>query len=249
VQRSSRFFRLAGFAVALAFRALPKRSRFRWVVRVARCIEPVIVRTWAYEQRRELPFDGLRETSLDLVLTTLTRHGTTFNPTLRVEGLEHLPQPGVATFLAGAHAMLSTTFLRYLDDIGHDSLIISADPAMRICGTKKRVNTLLPSTRLFFDVRKHLEEGGLIGAMIDRTNPERRNRLFANSRRPLRLSNALLRLALRCGARIVFIAARPGNNSEIVIELDEPSTPVTAEGALVDFADFVLRVTNQGASD
>ena len=209
----------------------------------------MIARTRVYEQRRLLS-DGLRETSLDLVLMILTRYGTTFDPILRIEGSEHLPEPGDPTFLAGAHVMLSTIFLRYLDDVGHDPLIIAADPAMRICGTTKSVRVLPPSPRLLFEVRRHLQEGHLVGAMIDRGEPERRNQIFNTGDRTLRISSALVRLAIRCQARIVFIAARLGGQSEIVISLDAPTPAMNTDDVLVSFADFLQRTTNEiGGAD
>jgi hypothetical protein len=140
--------------------------------------------------------------------------------------------------------MLSTIVLRYLDDVGHDPLIIAADPAMRISGTTKRVRVLLPSPRLLLEVRKHLREGQLVGAMIDRAESERRNQVFNTGKRELRISSALVQLAIRCQARIIFMAARLGSQSEIVISFAAPTPSMHADDVLVSFANFLQHTTS-----
>jgi hypothetical protein len=79
-------------ALTVVFLAVTCFILRRRAASVARWLEPMIARTRVYELRQRLPFDGLRETSLDLVLTMLTRYGTAFDPVIRIEGSECLPE-------------------------------------------------------------------------------------------------------------------------------------------------------------
>jgi hypothetical protein len=241
-----RTLRFAGIAVAVAFRLVPQRLRFPAAALFARAIEPFIRHTRAYQTRAAMRVDGLRETSLQLVLMLLTRYGTTFDPLVQVAGAEHLPPAGaVPLLLISPHTMLSLLFPRVLHDRCYDPLLISADP-IRFYGTTTDGRTLLPSPAMFFEVRRAFRSGGTVMSMIDRGDPERRNELFQTAKGPFRVSSALIRLALRSGARIVFFAAKIDPASRVVIHLGAPSHEGVA-GVVNDFVQFVdetLRVSD-----
>lgn len=240
-ERRSRVLRVAGFTVAHAFRAMPRAWRFRAAVVLARWLEPLVARTHAYQQRALLRTDDLRETALELLLMMLTRHRTTFDPVLHVEGIEHLPVPGSgATLIVGPHTMLSTLFIRYLDDAGHDPVVITADPDQGVPGRRARACVLSPSPALLFKVRRYLGEGRTLAGMIDRAEPERRSSTLQTSAGPVFVSDALLQLAVRYHTRIVFIATKMDATSRIVTRLSAPPPGSSSVAQLVSaFADFV----------
>jgi lauroyl/myristoyl acyltransferase len=230
-----------GLIVALAFRALPERLRFRAAIVVARWLEPLIALTRGYQERTRLRTDDLRETSLELLLMMLTRHRTTFDPVLHVDGIEHLPAAGSGpNLIVGPHTMLSTLFIRHLDDAGHDPVVITADPDQGVPGRRTRARVVCPSPVLLFRVRRYLEEGNTVAGMIDRRETERHSATVKTSGGPVFVSDALLQLAVRHGARIVFIATNLDDASRIVIRLASPSHGShDVHDIVTDFADFV----------
>ena len=243
----SRTLRAAGSALALLFRVIPEEHRFKAAIHVAAAIEPLIARTRGYRHRSRLQTDSLRETSFELLLVVLTRNGTTFPTPIRVEGADHLPAPGGgATLIVGPHTMLSTLFIRFLEDRGLEPLIISANE-FAMPGTRTPVRVLLPSPRLLLQVRSALREGRTIAAMIDRGEPERRNQAIPRDSGPLLVSYPLLRLAVAQGARVIFIATALDSRSEVVVRLSVPRRDGASVEELVhEFAAFVERTTDEG---
>jgi hypothetical protein len=239
--------RAAGKLVALALRGLPRRDRFRAAVSLAHAIEPVIRRTGAYRTRRLHGTDTLRDTSLELILMVLTRYGTAFDPVLAVTGEDHLTGPqGGPTLIIGPHTMLSTLFVRYLEDRGYAPLIITPESDFRVAGTPNPARVLTPTPALLFKARRHFKNGGTIAGMIDRGAAERRTVQLSAGGTPLLVSAALLRLALRHQARVIFIATKLAADGTIVTRLARPSRNDVA-GVLEDFAGFVDAVRRDGA--
>jgi hypothetical protein len=219
---------------------IPKRLRFPAAIVAARWLEPVVRRTGAYELRRQQRTDGLPEISLDLVLTTLTRHGTTFEPCVTFEGFEHLAaSKGVGTLLVGPHMMLSMLVVPYLVDAGLDPLIIFAVPHLPVPGRRETARVLLPSPGLLRAVRRELINGAFVGGMIDRSEPERRTATVETSAGEILVSDALLRVAVRQGARILFIGSHLDAQSRVVLRLATPcASSASVEEILGDFARF-----------
>lgn len=234
-----RTVRFAGFAVAVAFRLVPKRLRFRAAVLFARAIEPLIRTSRVHQERAALRIDGLRETSLQLVLMLLTRYGTTFDPLVEIAGAEHLPTAGAGPLLfISPHTMLSLLVPRVLRDRGYEPLVLISTFPIRFYGTADDGNTLVPSPEMFFEVRRAFRNGETVMSMIDRGDPERRNALFRTVKGPFRVSDALIRLALRSGARIVFFAVKIDAASRVVLHLGSPSSEGVS-GVVADFVQFV----------
>jgi len=238
--QGSRVFRAAGLAAALAFRVIPVGFRFKIAIIVARSIEPLIARSRAYADRAQFRTDGLRETSLELLLMMLSRHGTVFHPTLHIDGLDHVPSASHGgTLIVGPHTMLTRLFVRYLEDAGIETWVIdSANPDQRIPGTRAAAHVLLPSAMFFFKVRRLLADGKTVISMIDRGEPESRASSVETGAGRVFVSYPLLQLALRQRATVVFVAASIDEWSRVVIRL---SVPASESGALPDtLGDFVM---------
>jgi hypothetical protein len=147
----------------------------------------------------------------------------------------------------GPHTMLSTLFIRYLDDAGHDPIVITADPDQGVPGRRARAHVLSPSPALLLKVRRSLEEGRTLAGMIDRGEPERRGSTVQTSAGPVFVSEALLQLAIRHRARIVFIATRLDQASRIVTRLSAPPRGASSVPEIVAaFADFVEDTQHHG---
>jgi lauroyl/myristoyl acyltransferase len=183
--------------------------------------------------------DSLRETSLQLVLMLLTRHRTTFDPLVHIAGAEHLPPAGAGPLLfISPHTMLSLLVPRVLRDRGYEPLVLISAFPIRFYGTTTDGNTLVPSPEMFFEVRRAFRNGETVMSMVDRGDPERRNALFRTVKGPFRVSDALIRLALRSGARIVFFAVKTDAASRVVLHLGAPSNEGVS-GVVSDFVKFV----------
>jgi hypothetical protein len=226
----------------LLVRLLPRRHRFPAAVRVARALQPLIRRTSAYATRALLRTDTIRETSLDLVLMMLTRHGTEFDPHMTIIGEELLPSLERAgpTLLAIPHTMLSALITRYLADAGVAMLGISADP-IRIPGTRLDAHIVLPSRTLLVTVRDAFASGAIVAAMIDRGNIERRNTSVATTRGDFLVSTPLLEIALRQRARIVFLSAMLDAKWNVTMTVVEPpqDANTNVDALVTGFAAFV----------
>lgn len=238
-ETGSRILRSAGFLVALSFRILPKSLRFRAAVVVARLLEPLLARTRGWQRRAALRTDTLRETTLEIVLLMFSRYGTTYDPILHIEGLEHLEATrGCPTLLVGPHTMLSYLFVRHLHDHGFEISVIAADPFI-ISGTRVQAHVLLPSPKILLQARSVFERRKMVGTMIDRADPERRNEVIDTAAGPMRISHALVRVALRSGAKMLFISTRLDEQSRIRMTLAVPRPhSTTAADVVEDFAAF-----------
>jgi hypothetical protein len=230
----------AGLALALAFRLLPKRARFRAAVLLARWLEPLFARTRAFAERARLRTDDPREISLDLLLMMLTRHGTTFDPLLEVEGLEHLGSPGGGPVLiASTHAMLGMIFVRWLEGRGYRTVTISAYP-FRFPGTRAQAPVVIPSPGLFLEIRQLFRSGRTVIAALDRAAPERRNTRVETAAGPILISEALMEFAMRRGVRIVFMTTLMDSSARIVTYLGaSPAGRRPVREVTADFARFV----------
>jgi hypothetical protein len=240
LERPSPMMRLAGSFLAFIFFLVPRRYRFALALRVARWLEPVIARTHAWRARRLLLTDGVRETSLDLLLAALTRHGVCFDPQLVMEGggADCLPPPGTGLLLLGPHTMLSTLFIRLLDARGH--VVWGASAAhLRLPGARRPARILLPSPQLPLQIRSKLREGCMVFALIDRGEDSPHTVNYQLAAGTMRVSGGLLRLALATRTPTYFIATR--TEGYRVVSRVRPAAPAaqTLPALLDDFAAFV----------
>jgi len=205
-------------------------------------MRPLIARTAAFEARLELKTDRIEETSLDLILTELTRRGVTFDPLIEIDGIEHDPQPGDGPLLiAGAHMMLNTLYARHLYDRGVPFGGITSEPGMCHRGTTVPSDVILPSRDLLMNVRRRLLRRGIVSGLLDRDIAERRTTEFETVQGTLIVSQALLQVALHVGARIVFFGSRMRDDDTVLITLRRAET-TTLDGVTAELARFVNQV-------
>jgi hypothetical protein len=185
--------------------------------------------------------DGAREITVHLVLHTLTRNGTEFDPVVDLRGYDEFVRAcrdGGGVLLAAPHTALGLFVLRMLHKDGVPSITITGEPDERIPGTRVTAVTLQPSPTFLVATRNRLRAGMLMCAMLDRAE-HRAKRTFEvdTANGPVIVAPALLQVAAQCGARVFFI--------EIHVERARLSGTIaaassdSAEGLAREFIDFV----------
>jgi O-antigen/teichoic acid export membrane protein len=222
-------------------RLVPRSRRFSAARIVARALEPLLRHTTAFRRQEGLKIDGARELALYFVLRVLTRYGTTFDPRVTIEGadtLAHALESGQGVLLVGPHVTLFHLLFRRLHDDGLAPAGITAERDMRLPGTTIVADTMQPSSMFLVSTRNLLRRGRLVCAMLDRIKHRPgRTVEFSAPLGPIIVAPALLQLALRCGARVLFteVHATP---RDVVATIHAPSSD-TLDGLTREFADFM----------
>ena len=236
-----RTLHLAGRGFAGAMRLVPRGRRFHVALRVAAALEPLIRRTGAYRQQRMTRVDGAREIAVHLVLHVLTRHGTPFDPVLRADGYEAVAPAfadGRGVLVLGPHAALNLLLVRRFHDDGLAPVVVSADPLMRVPGMPRVVETVQPSPTFLVAMRNRLRAGRLVCGMPDRAEHHPGRTLeFETANGPLIVAPALMQVAARTGARVLFteVHVEGGGLAATV----RAASSGTAEGLTREFVEFV----------
>jgi hypothetical protein len=234
--------RIGGFGAAGVLRFVPRNRRFGAAVRLARLVQPVIRRSGAYAEREPLRTDGIRESSLDLVLLMLMRHGVRFDPDITFVGEEYIPRADATrpTLIVSPHSMMTTFITRVLGDRGVHAAFVSSSP-QPVRGTGRPANVLFPSRTLLLKVRKLFDENGTLTAMIDRPETTTRIRSIPTLRGEMQVATPLVELARRHNARIVFLTACVTHEWKLVMTFAEPAQEpdVTLDDLLLQFGAFV----------
>ncbi|HWT00343.1 MAG TPA: hypothetical protein VN256_08855 [Pyrinomonadaceae bacterium] len=229
------FFQAAELCFAAAMWLVPRQYRFRAAVLVASAAVPLFRRTEAYREQEMMGFDSPREIALHFVLNALTRNGTRFDPVIAVRGYEEFERAyasGQGVLVVGPHAALTLLMIRLFHDRGLDPVVVSPDPRMRVGGTTVRARTVQPSPTFLVKTRNRLRRGGLICAMPDRGEHHGgRTVEFATAAGRVIIAPALMQVAARCGAVVVFtevhaegrglvgtLASAPGGLPDTIVE-------------------------------
>ena len=236
-------FHLAGFLFAMAMRLIPRQRRFRVALLVTRAALPLIRRTEAYRELRKAKVDGLREIALYFILECLTRHGTRFDPVINVtdyEKVERALAAGRGVLSISPHTVLSVLLARLFHDAGHDPVIITADPRMRVGGTILAAEVIQPSPTFLVATRNRLRRGRIVCAMTDRSEArEGRTVEFATTRGRIIIATALMRVAARSEAKVVFSEAHLDERGIVITFATPSSSSDSAEAITRDFIEFV----------
>lgn len=202
------FLHTAERCFATAMRLMPRRYRFGAAVLVARAAVPLLRRTDAFREQEMKRFDGPHEIALHFVLNALTRNGTRFDPVVAVKGYEEVERAyaaGKGVLVLGPHAALTLLMIRLFYDGGLDPVVISPDPSMRVGGTAVPARTVQPSPTFLVKTRNRLRRGELVCAMPDRAEHHGvRTVEFTTADGCVIVAPALMQVAARCGARVVF---------------------------------------------
>jgi hypothetical protein len=248
------YWYLLSRALALELWTVPRRYRFNAAARLARVLTPLVRRTSWYRAQRQLRIDGDSEIALYYVLEIMTNSGALFEPVLHVEGAEVLSdalkrEQGV--LLVAPHALLSQLLFRYLYDIDNVPAIISAAPSAHIYGTRLVASTIQPTPAYMIRLRSVLRKGGVVCAMVDGEHATERKLIkFATAAGPMYLSDALIRLALRCNASVLFTSVRVEQRRGVLLNIAAPakSTGLTVESVTEDCVAFIQAHVEQSVN-
>ena len=236
---------LVSRALALALWAVPRRHRFSAAALLGRFSTPVVRRTPWYRAQRRNRIDGAGEISLYHALEVLTNSGALFDPALRVEGAEVLDDAlrrGRGVLVVSPHARLSQLIFRILYDRGHVPTVVSAAPSAHVYGTRLLIRTIQPSPTFMIPLRSVLRRGGVVCAMVDGKRAAGQRLIeFATAEGQMYISDALIRLALRCEASVVFVSVRLDRRRGVVLTIAGPaaSRGLTAAPVANDGAAFI----------
>jgi hypothetical protein len=240
--RRQHFIRAAEVCFTAAMRLAPRRRRFEAAVFVARAALPLLRRTDAYREQELKGFDGPHEIALHFVLNALTRNGARFDPSVEVRGfgeLERAYAAGKGVLVLGPHAALTLLMIRLFYDRGLDPVVISPDPLMRVGGTTATARTVQPSPTLFVKTRSRLRRGELVCAMPDRAEHHgERTVEFDTAGGRVIVAPALMHVAARCGARVLFTEVH-AEGRVLAGTISAPSHASSGDALTEDFMGFV----------
>jgi lauroyl/myristoyl acyltransferase len=237
------FSHAAEFCFATAMLGVPRRHRFAAAALIARTALPLFRRTAAYREQQIKKLHSPYEIALYLVLNALMKNGTRFDPMFEVQGYEEFERAyaaGKGVLVIGPHAALTLLMVRHFYDRGLDPVVISPDPRLRVGGTNVTAKTVQPSPTFLVKTRSRLRRGELVCAMPDRAeHREGRTVEFATANGRVIFAPALMQVAARCGAEVIFTEVHLEGH-RLVGTIAAPSSSAGAAEALTqDFMEFV----------
>ena len=241
--RGCRLIRAAEFCFAAALRLAPRRFRFGAVLMLTSAVLPLLRHTSAYRVQAEMGFDGPREIALHFMLNALSRNGTRFDPVIDVKGYEEFERAyaaGRGVLVIGPHAALTLLMIRHFYDRGLDPVVVSPDPRMRVGGTTMTVRTLQPSPTFLIKTRSRLRSGDVVCAMPDRAEHHgERTVEFATARGRVIFAPALMHVAARCGAQVIFTEVHAEGRAALAGTIYAPEGAPSGEAIAEEFIKFV----------
>ena len=205
---------------------------------------PLLSLTRVHRERYARGIEGREEIALDLILMMLDRHGTKFDPDIVLSGDAYAKETlltNVPVLLTGAHTMLSMIILRVLLDAGRESVTVSVAPIL-IAGAQQYARIVNPGPSTLLQVRSLLRQGLIVGALVDREDPEERHVVHVDTAGcTLHINVSLLRVAAAVNARVLFLGTRIDEQDRVVIHL-EVAKSTTAEGVLEELIEYLQEV-------
>jgi hypothetical protein len=243
--RPALHWHIASRAFALTMWATPRPYRFKAAKALSRCLAPIVRRTSWYRSQSGLRIDGVREIALHHVLSIMNHSGALFDPKLCVDGAEQLDaalKSGRGVLFVAPHALLSLTLFRYLYDRHTVPMIVSLAPLVHVYGKRLVARAIQPSPSFMIRLRSVLRGGGVVSAMIDRQPAGQPGTVeLETASGPVYISDALIRLAKRCNAHVIFTAVRVDKHRGVVLTFRSTEPAQRAEVCTItkEFAAFL----------
>lgn len=244
----TRFIRAAERCFALAMRTVPRQYRFQTVLLLARATVPLLIRTAAYQEQSIKNFHRPDEIVLFLLLNALTKNGTRFDVEFVAKGYHHFERTyaqGKGVLVTGHHAALTLLMVRFFHDKDAQPIVITPDYGLRVPGTSVTAETIQPSPMFLVHLRTKLRAGKLICAMPDRAEHHGQRTIeFATTAGSVIMAPAIIEVAARCGAAVLFTEVRvEGHQLVTMISAPAASAAGNASAIIADFISFVRERT------
>ena len=246
----TRLIRAAERCFALALRIVPRQYRFQTTLLLARATVSFLVRTAAYQEQSIKNFHRPDEIVLFLLLNALTKNGTRFDLEIVVKGYQHFERAysqGKGVLVTGHHAALTLLMVRFFHDKELQPIVITPDHSLRVPGTSVAAETIQPSHMFLVHLRTKLRAGKLICAMPDRAEHHGQRTIeFATPAGPVIMAPAIIEVAARCGAAVLFTEVRVEGRQLLAVITDCASSPADDASAII--ADFISFVRDRTAA-
>src|ERR1041384_1412459 len=231
-------------------RIVPRNYRFQTALLLARTTVPLFVRTAAYQEQSIKNFHRPDEIVLFLLLNALTKNGTRFDPEIVAEGYQHFERAyakGKGVLLTGHHAALTLLMVRFLHDKDLHPVVLTPDHRLRVPGTSVGAETIGSSRMFLVHLRTKLRAGKVICAMPDRAEHHGQRTIeFATPAGPVIMAPAIIEVAARCGAAVLFTEVRVEGRQLVAVITDCASSPAGDASAII--ADFISFVRDRTAA-
>jgi len=234
-------------------RTVPGQYRFQAALLLARTTVPLFRWTAAYREQHIKNFHRPDEIVLYLLLNALSKNRTPFNFEIVTKEYEHLQQAyarGKGVLVIGHHAALTLLMVRSFYDRGLDPIVVTPDNSLCVPGTRVTAGTIQPSHVFLVQLRNKLRRGKLVCAMPDRgEHHSGRTIEFETPAGPVILAPAMIEVAARCGAAVIFTEVRvEGRRLVAAIAGPAASSEDMAPAIIEDFICFVRKCTAPAAS-
>ena len=230
-------------------RTVPRQYRFQTTLLLARATVPCLVRTAAYQEQSIKNYHRPDEIVLFLLLNALSKNGTRFDLEIVAKGYQHFERAysqGKGVLVTGHHAALTLLMVRFFHDKDLQPIVITPDSSLRIPGTSVAVETIQPSHMFLVHLRTKLRAGRVICAMPDRAEHHGQRTIeFATPAGAVIMAPAIIEVAARCGAAVLFTEVRV-EGRQLVTVIADPG-PGDASAITADFISFVRERTAAAA--
>lgn len=233
---------------ALVMRVVPCAYRFDVALLLTRVTVPLFRKTEAYSEQQIKNFHSPREIALHLILNALTKNSTAFNPRITVNGFDDFLQAfarGQGVLVIGHHAALTLFMIRLFYEKAFDPIVVTPDSRLRVPGTLVTARTVQPSATFLVRLRSRLRSGELVCGMPDRAEHHARRTIeFATSAGQVIIAPAIIEVAVRCGAEVLFTGVRvQGRRLVATIAAPSPSSGGSSSAITEDFISFIREHT------
>jgi len=249
----TRLIRAAERCFALAMQTVPRHYRFQTTLLLARATVPLFVSTAAYREQSIKNFHRPDEIVLFLLLNALAKNGTRFDLKIVAKGYEHFERAyakGKGVLVTGHHAALTLLMVRFFHDKNLDPVVVTPDGSLKVPGTSVEAETIQPSRMFLVHLRTKLRAGKVICAMPDRAKHHGQRTIeFATPAGPVIMAPAIIEVAARCGAAVLFTEVRVEGRQLVTVIADAAtSSPRDASAIITDFISFVRERTAPAAA-
>jgi lauroyl/myristoyl acyltransferase len=247
-------FRRAELWFALIMRLVPRKFRFDAALLLAWTIVPLFRRTGAYREQEIKGFHDPHEIALHLILNALTKNGTAFDPRIAVNGFDYFAQAyarGKGVLVIGHHAALTMFMVRFFYETGFNPVVITPDDHLRVAGTLVTARTVQPSATFLVKLRSSLRRGELVCGMPDRAEHHGRRTIeFATPAGQVILAPAIIQIAARCDAEVLFTEVR-AHGRRLLATITAPASASRGDSVALteDFISFVREQTAQRSAE